>query len=114
MKITAHFDSPDSADFAAGALKRTLSPLTVIETKDIPTKSGKVNMNIFSSFNLVGMTPTYSMPVYNLNAYDDKTSQRKTDYLKTDNILEVVCRKEDEAAAMRIIVGYGGRNIDKI
>ena len=33
MKITAHFDSPDRADFAAGALKKSLSPLTKIETE---------------------------------------------------------------------------------
>ena len=34
MKIIAHFDSPDSADFAAGALKNALSPLASIETKE--------------------------------------------------------------------------------
>ncbi len=114
MKITAHFDSPDSADFASGALKRILSPIASVKTSSIPQKSDALSMNVFSSFNLAGTTPTYSMPVYNVNAYRDLSNEHKKDYIKTDNILEVVCRQEEASTASRIIIGFGGRDISRI
>ncbi len=114
MKITAYFDSPDSADHAAGALKRALSPLAEIQTKN--TKHGKTSagVNSFAVFNtLAGTSPTYSMPIYNA-AYLKEADGRESDYIGTDCTVEVICRKEEEAAASRIIIGYGGRNISKL
>lgn len=117
MKITASFDSPDSADFAAGALKRALSPLTQIETKNLNTRHSHNNMNIFAAFNTASTTPTYSMPVYNpvfypaFNKSDDEQEHYRSD---TECVLEVTCRKEDESAASKIIISHGGRNISKL
>ena len=104
MKITAHFDSPDRADFAAGALKKALSPLTKIETEySLPDD---ISINIFPVFNLSSITPTYSIPVQT-NTFSNTNSN-------DDCILKVVCRNEEVAEAMRIIIGFGGRNITKI
>lgn len=103
MKITAHFNSPDSADFAAGALKRTLSPLTKIETENQLEYDDNVSINIFPIFNLASITPTYSVPVCTPEA-DDKI-------LKRDCVLKIICNKEEVSKASRIIVGFGGRNI---
>lgn len=114
MKITAHFDSPDSADFAAGALKNALSPLTAIQTKDYPPKSSDDNsMNIFTVFNPSVTSPTYSMPMYNPSFYGRSDSGERS-LVGSDHILEVVCRNEDAAAASKIIISHGGRNITKL
>lgn len=90
MKITASFDSPDSADFAAGALKRALSPLASIETKNVNTRHYPDNINIFAAFNTTTTTPTYSMPIYN-PAFYENADNRERDHLGTDYILEVIC-----------------------
>ncbi|MBQ8786638.1 MAG: hypothetical protein IJZ61_03275 [Oscillospiraceae bacterium] len=106
MKITAHFNSPDSADFAAGALKRTLSPLTKIETENRHNINIDTGINIFPVFNLASITPTYSVPVRRNNSSHTNSSE--------DCVLRVICRKEEAAEASRIIIGFGGRNITKI
>ena len=106
MKITANFNSPDSADFAAGALKRTLSPLTKIETENKNLINSDTNINIFPVFNLSSITPSYSVPV--------KINNINVANLNDVCTLRVICRKEDAAEAIRIIIGFGGRNITKI
>ncbi|MCM1059402.1 MAG: hypothetical protein NC452_03820 [Eubacterium sp.] len=112
MKIRASFDSPDSADFAAGAIQRAISPLSSVKTKERYSNSGDVGLNIFSSYNVISTTPTYSMPVYTAAESSDIGSG--ADYLHNDHILEVVCRKEDYPTVSRIIIGHGGRNISKL
>ena len=114
MKITASFNSPDSADHAAGALKRALSPLASIETKNLNKKGHSDDVSgIYAAFNTVSTTPTYSMPVYSSAFYENVIS-REQEQPVTGCILEVVCRKDEESAASRIIIGYGGRNISKL
>lgn len=113
MKIIAHFDSADSADFAAGALKNALSPLSTIETKEYFPPHNSVGMNGFAAFNTNTNTPTYSAPfVYSRNAVD--YDSRETDYVASKHVLEVVCRSEDAAKASRIIIGHGGRDISSL
>lgn len=113
MKIIAHFDSPDSADFAAGAVKNAISPLSSIETKEYSAQKGKDIMNFFAAYNTTSASPTYSMPIFNPAAYAD-TDVNGQDSSGGGHILEVVCRREDAAKASRIIIGYGGRNISRL
>ena len=113
MKITAHFDSPDSADFAAGALRRELSPLSAIETKNLPYKRSGDSMNIFAAYNTVSSTPSYSMPLYNAAAFNF-ANDRERDLIGSDHILQVICRNEEAHIASQLIINYGGRNISKI
>lgn len=114
MKITAHFDSPDSADFAAGALRNVLSPLSAIETKNLPYKKTNDSMNVFAAYNTVSTTPTYSMPIYNPTERNRFVSSREMDMIGTDHILQVICRNEEAHIASQIIINHGGRNISKI
>lgn len=114
MKIIAHFDSADSADFAAGALKNALSPLSSVEAKEYRAKSEDIGMNVFTAFNTAATSPTYSMPMYNPAAYVSADSDRDRDYSAEDHAVEVICRKEDAATASRIIIGHGGRNISRL
>lgn len=113
MKIIAHFDSADSADFAAGALKNALSPLTSIETKDYYPSEGTRYLNTYAVFNTNSNFPTYSVPFsFTKNSVD--YDSRGIDYAAPRHILEVVCRSEDAAKASRIIIGHGGRNISSL
>ena len=115
MKIIASFDSPDSADFAAGAVKRAISPLSTVVAKDVYPNSGDIGLNVFSAFNVTSTTPTYSMPVYNPTAFlSGETGDHRSDYIRNDHIVEVVCRKEDYPVVSKIITAYGGRNISKL
>lgn len=113
MKIIAHFDSPDSADFAAGALKNAISPLSSVETKDDRPKKDRDIMNIFTAYNTSSTSPTYSMPMLNPAVYAD-VGGSEPDRSGGDSVLEVVCRREDAAKVSRIIIGYGGRNISRL
>lgn len=117
MKITAHFDSPDSADFAAGAVARALSTLTSVKTESRGISSPGNNMNAFASFNTLSITPPYSIPIYIPSVYTSRIPEgdkRKLDYSVQDNILEIVCSRDEAAAASNIIVSHGGRNISKL
>ena len=109
MKITAHFESPDSADLAAGALKRALSPLSKIETENLTYHNDNLSINIFPVFNLLSSTPSYSVPVKTNNLTINNPNDECNNC-----ILHLICRKEDAATASRIIIGFGGRNITKI
>ena len=106
MKITAHFNSPDSADFAAGALEKSLSSFTKVETENKYAVIDKTSINIFPVFNFSSITPTYSVPV--------QINNLQTAISSDDCILTVICKKEESAEALRIIIGFGGRNISKI
>ncbi|MDE7303623.1 MAG: hypothetical protein K2N60_09945 [Oscillospiraceae bacterium] len=115
MKIIASFDSPDSADFAAGAVKRAISPLSTISTKERYPSYGNIGLNVFSAYNVVSTTPTYSMPIYTPSEFSlSQDISRQADYLHNDHILEVVCRKEDYPVVSKIIIAHGGRNISKL
>lgn len=113
MKIIAHFDSPDSADFAAGALKNALSPLASIETKEYSAQNQTNNMNKMIAFNTTSTSPTYSMP-YSYSLRNGEGGTFENDYISAKHVLEVVCRSEDAAKASRIIIGHGGRDISQL
>jgi len=114
MKIIASFDSADTADFAAGAVQRAVSPLSSARAVEIPPLPGDIGMRVFTAFNVVSTTPTYSMPVYNPTAFDIDADEHASDYTHNDHIIEVVCRKEEYPAVSKIIIAHGGRNITKL
>lgn len=114
MKIIAHFDSPDSADFAAGALKNALSPLASIETKDYSAQKQTNKMNTVVAFNTTTSNPTYSMPLSYPERDGGGGEGFENDYVSAKHVVEVVCRSEDAAKASRIIIGHGGRDITKL
>ena len=111
MKITAHFDSSDSADFAAGELKRALSPLASISTNSSPEVSDNLSINLFPLFNPMSTSTFFAVPVNSSNFTADV---HKKDYQKSEHILEVVCRKDDYPNVSKIIINHGGRNISKL
>lgn len=113
MKIIAHFDSPDSADFAAGALRNALSPLASIETKEYSAQNSTNKTNMAVAFNTTTSNPTYSVP-FSYSLRNSEGGAFENDYISSKHVLEVVCRSEDAAKASRIIIGHGGRDITKL
>lgn len=113
MKIIAHFDSPDSADFAAGALKNALSPLASVEAKEYSPHKQTNKMNTIVAFNTTTNNPTYSMPL-SYAPRDGEDEVYENDYISAKHTVEVVCRSEDAAKASRIIIGHGGRDITRL
>lgn len=113
MKIIAHFDSADSADFAAGALKNALSPLASVETKDYSAQNRTSGMNTAIAFNSTASTPAYSVPI-SYSAQSGAGEVFENDYISAKHVVEVVCRSEDAAKASRIIIGHGGRDITRL
>ena len=113
MKIIAHFDSPDSADFAAGALRNALSPLASVETKEYSAQNYTNRSNMAVAFNTTTSNPTYSVP-FSYSLRNSEGGAFENDYISSKHVLEVVCRSEDAAKASRIIIGHGGRDISRI
>lgn len=114
MKITASFDSADTADFAAGDIARAISPLSSAVAKSIPYQNGNLKMNVFAAFNIAATTPTYSMPTYTPESFDITSDEHASDYSRGDHIVEVVCRREEYPTVSKIIIAHGGRNISKL
>ena len=112
MKYTAEFDSLNTADIAAAAIKKyisTFSEVSVYDKLHQDTGHDRGGFILFSGFN---PPPTYSF--YNGTAFavgvDDPENTTEVNK-RTCPTLEVTCRSEDAKNVSRIIVGYGGRNI---
>ncbi|MCD7731303.1 MAG: hypothetical protein LUI05_07400 [Oscillospiraceae bacterium] len=110
MKITAEFDSINSADIAAAAIRKQISPFSDISTSEINShKKQNIDGNIllFGNYNMpCGSYNTYSMPIIT----GDDNPFNETD-LRSAASLEVVCRREDEINVSGIIINHGGYKI---
>ncbi len=111
MKFTAEFDSVNSADMAAAAIRKNISSFSdirVIEGNSRKKLADKVNFMMFGAYNGSQIYP----PVYSSRILsDDFTENNETD-LRSRVTLEVVCRSEDKKNVSRLIVGYGGRDLN--
>lgn len=116
MKFSAEFDSVNSADIAAAAIKKQISSFSDMKVSEKlmhKPRASHSGMIIFNSFNPVTPAQAYTPPVsidglfYNMYEYD-----RETD-LRSHPTLEITCREDDAAAVSRMLIGYGGRNIHK-
>lgn len=112
MKYTAEFDSINTADIAAAAIKKFISSFSEINVYDKLHQDKGEHHNDFILFSGFNPPPTYSF--YNGTAFavgvddvHDTTEVNK----RICPTLEVTCRTEDAKNVSRIIVGYGGRNI---
>lgn len=115
MKYTAEFDSINSADICAAALKKYISSFSDISVYD----ELKANRNDNSESDLIGYTVINGLN-YGINTPqlsgsaiitgNDNRNLHESDF-RSHPVLEVTCRKEDAKTVSRIIIGHGGRNI---
>ncbi|MDR0946750.1 MAG: hypothetical protein LBM87_03235 [Ruminococcus sp.] len=107
MKITAVFDSIDTADVVAAALRHRIPGMVDIGVSppELDYHGGYTNIQAFS--------PQFSggvgSPVMSTTFITNDTNQPDT--LSKSCSLSLVCRKEDAALAKRIMIGYGGRDL---
>lgn len=108
MKFTAEFDSVNSADIAASAIRSKISDFSSVTVHGRDTDAYRESkMMLFPSFNPSNSDPMYAMPVTMNGEYrnENEVSQR------SHTTLEVICRNNDSKAVSAMIIGYGGRNI---
>ena len=111
MKITAEFDSVNSADMAAAAIRQQICPFSDIKVTEYRSKknfTSNKGMLVFSSNN-PSYNPGYNTfpVVFSNNTADDFN---ETD-LRSGAVLEATFIKEDERRISNIIVNHGGREI---
>ena len=113
MKLTAEFDSVNSADHAASAIRKNISVFSDISINPKYNKSFVTykRTGIFSSFNPSVNQHIYSFPVSTNGVYSDSLERVNETDLRTDAILEVTCCTTDQKAISGIITNCGGREI---
>ncbi|MGN0554064.1 MAG: hypothetical protein ACI4I1_11810 [Oscillospiraceae bacterium] len=113
MKITAEFDSVNSADLAAANIRRTVSPFSDIK---VLQKHNQTSMSFggltaaFGNGNPSIGPNMYTYPIpYTANNQNDISES----YLQNKVTLEVICRKEDRKKVSGIIINSGGFEISE-
>jgi hypothetical protein len=105
MKITAEFDSVDTADFVASQLRSQIKGMADI-TVSTPEKTTHGATMLVQGFAPMYGIGTVSSPIMAENS----AGQRSDSYSKSVK-LSLICRKEDAGIAKRIMVGHGAINL---
>jgi hypothetical protein len=114
MKITAEFDSIDTADVVAASLRHQIAGMADIKVLN-PELTDHGSERTFQGF-----APGYSNStggaafgmstagVLGINNFEDNTPpDNRSKAVK----LQLICRKDDAQLAKRIMIGYGGRDL---
>lgn len=104
MKITAEFDSVNSADLAAANIRRTISPFSdirVLQKRNSTSLHFSGLTAAFGNGNPAIGPNMYTFPVPATNGIDMNGQTEKV-------TLEVICTKEDRKKVSGIIVNSGG------
>ncbi len=110
MKITAEFESIDSAERASTALKRSISGIFGINIKG---KGGRFENTSFRVF------PAYSpangnMTLYNITAVQvpNHSSYDLLEPQLTDAVtLEIICSEQSKHPVTSTLINYGGMSV---
>jgi hypothetical protein len=113
MKITAEFDSIDTADVVAASLRHQIAGMADITVLN-PELRSHGSDTAFQGFaspygNSTGGAP-FGMTMSNVASNNAVNSTPPDSYSKSVR-LQLICRKDDAALAKRIMIGYGGRDL---
>lgn len=114
MKFTAEFDSVNSADLAAAAIRQNISSfydISVTENRSRKSYTANKNLHSFSSYNPSVSQYIFSFPVSTDGIYSNTIEDMNETELRSDATLQVICRGNDRKKISAIIIGYGGREI---
>jgi hypothetical protein len=107
MKITAEFDSIDTADVVAASLRHQIMGMADIKVLTPELTSHSEERHFY------GFAPAYSNTVggasYGMTTSD--MNSNPTDSRSKSVRLQLICRKDDASLARRIMIGYGGRDL---
>lgn len=104
MKITAEFDSIDTADYAASQLRSQIKGMADITISEPEKTSHGATMLV------QGFMPMYGIGTVSPIIAENTAGERSDSYSKAVR-LSLICRKEDAGIAKRIMVGYGAVNL---
>lgn len=110
MKFTAEFDSVNSADIAASAIRRCISDFSDICVSDEHAKQKiRSDLFLFPAYNPSYSDPMYTAPIFVSDRFEPNSRNEVS--LRHHPTLEVICRNESSKSVSSLIIGYGGRNI---
>jgi hypothetical protein len=104
MKITAEFDSVDTADFVAAELRSQIKGMADISVSEPEKTTHGASMSV-QGFSQIYGTGTVT-PMMAANSIGERLDN-STKAVR----LSLVCRKEDAGIAKRIMVGHGAVNL---
>jgi hypothetical protein len=104
MKITAEFDSVDTADFVAAELRSQIKGMADISVS-VPEKTTHG-----ATMSIQGFAPMYGTATVTPIMAANSIGERLDSFTKAVR-LSLVCRKEDAGIAKRIMVGHGAVNL---
>ncbi|MDR0986720.1 MAG: hypothetical protein LBL98_03355 [Ruminococcus sp.] len=111
MKITAEFDSVDTADIVAASLRHQIAGMADIKVLG-PELTEHGTERVFQGF-----APAYSNTVGGAsfgmsvgNSSDSRFGTAPDSFSKAVRV-QLICRKDDAQLAKRIMIGYGGRDL---
>jgi hypothetical protein len=107
MKITAEFDSIDTADVVAASLRHQILGMADIKVLT-PELTSHSDEKVF-----YGFAPAYANTVggasFGMSTSDNNSTP--PDSQSKSVRLQLICRKDDAPLARRIMIGYGGRDL---
>jgi hypothetical protein len=113
MKITAEFDSIDTADIVAASLRHQIAGMADITVlnPELRSHGPETSFQAFASpyGNSTGGAP-FGMTMSNVVSNNAESSSPPDSYSKAVR-LQLICRKDDAGLAKRIMIGYGGRDL---
>jgi hypothetical protein len=104
LKITAEFDSVDTADIVASMLRSQIKGMADI-TVSTPEKTSHG-----ATMLVQGFAPMYGIGTVSPIIAENTAGERSDSYSKAVR-LSLICRKEDAGIAKRIMVGHGAINL---
>ena len=118
IKITAEFDSVDSAEFAAISInKRRLNAGKILIDAPSPDKGINYVPYLYPASTEAPNVPNFLPAVFNDNTqfrlYNDNVSLGKPEVSKAA-IIQVICNENDENEVRKIILNHKGLKIHSV
>ncbi|MBP0960411.1 MAG: hypothetical protein J5992_09845 [Oscillospiraceae bacterium] len=118
IKITAEFDSVDSAEFAAISInKRRLNAGKILIDAPSPDKGINYVPYLYPASTEAPNVPNFLPAVFNDNTqfrlYNDNVSLGKPEVSKAA-VIQVICNENDESEVRKIILNHKGLKIHSV
>lgn len=114
MKLTAVFDSVNSADLAAADIRKNVSlfsDICITEKRPYKSFTSDRSLRTFCSYNPSLNQHIYSLPVSTSGIYSNTINDMNETDLRTEATLDVIFKENDRKKISGIVICHGGREI---
>lgn len=108
IKLNSEFESVDSAEFAARAIKNTVKDVNSVSVREIRNKKEHEHDNFYIPTYFQGSL-TNALPIIRIDNYNSDNDE----YYKNKAILEVLCDIKSQNTVNQIMLSNGGLKINK-